>query len=173
MKKNSSMRFLLSFGVFIFGFTIQSFAQNVVLPEVKIVAVNYKYLNSVNDKETAMPVQRLEREAAAYDIKTASFYEDEYDNYFVSFYIPEGKILASYDKDGKLLRTAEKFKDTALPPAVRQAVSKRFPEWKITRDVYLVNYHESTGATKRYKILLENGDKRIKVTTDENGEFLK
>ena len=34
------------------------------------------------------------------------------------FYIPEGKVVAAYDSDGKILRTIEKFKDIDLPSDV-------------------------------------------------------
>lgn len=144
----------------------------VVLPEIKIVAVNYKYLNAVNNKEEAMPVKQLEWYASAYDLKNSEFYEDDYDSYYVSFYIPEGRILAAYDKDGKLIRTAEKFKDVAIPSAVRKSIAERFPNWKIAKDVYLVTYHDTKGVTKRYKFLLENGDKRMRIKTDEKGKFI-
>lgn len=164
-------KLMLGIGVFILGVTVQSFAQK-VLPAIEIVAVNYKYLNAVDGTEVAQPVAMLERQAAAYDIKTAEFYEDQYDNYFVSFYIPDGQILAAYDKEGNLLRTAEKFKDVALPAEARKAVAKRFPQWTISKDVYLVSYHEKHGVTKRYKLLLENGNKRMRVKIDEKGEFL-
>ena len=37
----------------------------------------------------------------------------------------------------------------------------------------MVNYYEADGtALKIYKVLLANGDKRLKVKTNENGEFL-
>lgn len=57
--------------------------------------------------------------------------------------------------------------------AVRKSVAERFPQWVITKDVYLVNYHDEKGdAKKRYKLVLENGDKRMRVKVDENGEFI-
>ena len=164
-------KLILSLGVFLFGLAIQSFAQ-VMLPEVNVIAVNYKYLNAADTKDAVLPIKRLEQEAAVFNVKNSAFYEDEYDTYFVSFYIPEGNVLAAYDKDGKLLRTVEKFKNVAIPVAVRQSVAKRFPQWSISKDVYLVNYHDSRGVTKRYKLLLENGDKRIKVKVDEKGDFI-
>lgn len=159
-------------GLFIFGLTIQTYAQITELPEIEIVAVNYKYLDAAGDEDVAEPVKLLQREAAAFDLKNSEYYQDEYDTYFISFFIPEGKILASYDRDGKLLRTAEKFKNIALPRAVTETIAERFPNWTIAEDVYLVNYHEAKGASKRYKILLENGDKRMRVKTDEKGNFL-
>lgn len=162
---------MLGLGALLLGFAFQSVAQK-VLPPIEIVAVNYKYLNAANGKQVAQPVSMLERQAAAYDVKSADFYEDQYDNYFVSFYIPDGQILAAYDKEGNLLRTAEKYKDVALPVAVRKAVAQRFPKWSIAKDVYVVTYHEKNGITKRYKVLLENGDQRMRVRLDESGGFL-
>lgn len=162
---------ILTFGVFLLGGIVPSFAQD-VLPEVTITAVRYKYLKAVDSKDLAQPVKLLEKRAAEYDVKSSEFYEDEYDSYFISFFIPDGEILAAYDQDGKLLRTVEKFKNVALPKAVSDAVVKRFPQWTISKDVYQVNYVEEKGATKVYKLLLENGDKRLKVKANDKGEFL-
>lgn len=165
---------ILLLAVFVFGASLQAFAQK-VLPEITITAANYKYLNATSPEETAQPVNMLEHYAAAYDIKGAEFYEDEYDNYVVSFFIPDGKILAAYDKEGKLLRTAEKFKDVAVPSSVRQAVAKKFPNWTISRDVYVVSYHdrrEGRVIKKMYKLVLENGSQRMRVKVTDGGDFL-
>lgn len=143
------------------------------LSEVTVVATNYKYLNDVNSQEVAsIPVQMLERKVAAYDIKSSDFYQDDYDLYNITFYVPEGKILAAYDKEGKLLRTAEKFKNINLPISVKEAVLDRFPEWKITKDIYMVSYQDTKGARKSFKLKLENGDKTLRVKLDENGNFM-
>ncbi|MDP4261583.1 MAG: nicotinate-nucleotide adenylyltransferase [Bacteroidota bacterium] len=151
---------------------IPSFSQEVTLPEVRIVATNYKYIKSISDTNAAQPVNLLQRRAAAFDVKNSEYYEEEYDNYFISFFIPDGEILAVYDQNGKILHTAEKFKNVALPPGVRKSVTTRFPGWAISKDVYVVQYSESEGGKKVYKLLLENGDKRIRVKTDEKGGFL-
>lgn len=174
MKISKLMMGSLLLGVFIFEASIQTFAQK-VLPEITITAANYKYLNAISPEEAAQPVNMLEYYAAAYDIKGAEFYEDEYDSYVVSFFIPDGKILAAYDKDGKLLRTAEKFKGVAVPNNVRQAVATRFPKWTISKDVYLVSFHDKRDGSvtkKLYKLLLENGDQRMRVKVTDLGEFL-
>ncbi|MFD2562739.1 nicotinate-nucleotide adenylyltransferase [Aquimarina rubra] len=142
------------------------------LPEVVIIATNYKYLSTVDSEDESESVDLLQKEVASYDLKNSDVYEDEYDLYYVSFHIPDGKILAAYDKNGKVLRTIEKFNDTRLPRNIMEAVTKRFPGWEITKDVYLVNYHSENGVTKKYKLRLQNGKKRIKVKTDEFGKFL-
>lgn len=162
----------LLLSLFFLGFTFQALAQITELPEIELVAVNYKYLDAAGNEDDALPVRQLQQQVAEYDIRTADFYADEYDFYTVNFFIPEGKILASYDRDGNLLRTAEKFKDIALPQAVRDAIGKRFPNWDMTKDVYLVNYHDGKKVKKEYKVLLENGDKRMRIKTDEKGKFI-
>jgi len=163
-------------GLLALGLTIPASAQIIKteeLSEVVVYATNYKYLHNVNTEEVAsVPVELLERKVAAFNVKDSEYYQDDWGVYNINFYIPDGRILAAYDSDGKLLRTAERFKDINLPMAVKKAVLNRFPEWTITKDVYLVNYHEDKGVTKKYKLKLENGDETIRVKVDEKGEFL-
>lgn len=160
--------------VMLFGLTIQTFAQNEIekLSEVEILGVNYKYLNDLGDKEVATPVKILEKKAAKFDLKNADFYEDETQRYNVYFMIPDGKILAVYDGDGEIIRTSEKFKDVKLPISVANAVVDAYPGWHITGDIYLVTYHRNKGAKKTYKLFLEKGTKKMKIKTDDLGNFM-
>ena len=152
-------------------FTVQTMAQE-VLPEVTVTAANYKYLRSANTKNVANPANLLERKPAAFDIKNSEFYDDDYDTYTVSFFLPDGYVLAVYDANGKLLRTAERYKNIALPREVRSAVVSRYPNWKITSDLYQVKYEDDSGARTIYKLTLQNGSKRLKTKVNEKGDFL-
>ena len=157
------------------GLSTQFFAQVIndgMLPEVEVRATNYKYLNSIDNSEAAVSVQLLEDMVAKFDVRNSEFYEDGNDFYKVYFYIPDGKIVAAYDKDGKILYTIEKFDNVALPNNVASSVAERFPGWKIAKDVYKVNYDADIGSNKQYKIVLENGKKRIRVKVDDEGVFL-
>jgi hypothetical protein len=168
MKKQKLMMLISALTL---GFTIRAAAQD-VLPEIMVKAVRYKYISAVDHKDLATPVKMLEKRAAEFNVRNADYYEEDYDTYFVSFYLPEGEILAAYDKDGKLLSTVEKYKDIVLPHNVRVAVVNRFPNWGISNNFYLVEYFQDQGATKVYKLTLQNGDKRMKVKVNSMGEFL-
>ena len=162
-------------GLLVLGLTSQVFAQVTEveeLSEVVVTAVNYKYLNAVDNTEAAIPVQMLERKAAAYNVQESEFYIDDYDFYTVSFFIPDGKIVAVYDADGKIMRTIEKFQDIKLPSAVSKSLAERFPNWEVVSDVYRVTYSEKKGANKSYKLKLKNGDKVMRVKMTDEGEFL-
>lgn len=154
------------------GIASKTFAQE-TLPPVTVTSLNYKYLKSVADPNAAQKVNLLERKAATYYVKESDFYDDEFEQYYVSFYLPKGQVLANYDKDGKMLRSAEHFSNVVLPSSVRNSVTETYPEWTIAKDVYLVNYHAgSNHISKVYKIVLENGDKRKRVKTDDKGNFI-
>jgi hypothetical protein len=165
----------LLIGLLALGLTTQFYAQVIedgMLPEVLVRATNYKYLNAVDNTEAAVPVELLEKMVAQFDIKSSEFYEDESDFYKVYFYIPEGKIVAAYDRDGKILYTVERFKNVALPNSVTDAIGEKFPGWKISKDIYRVNYTQDKGAVRRYKVVLDNGVEKVRIKVDENGTFL-
>lgn len=161
----------LIISLFALGLITQVNAQDPeLLPEVFIVH-NYKYLSSASASEVAIPVRDLQLKVSDFDVKELDIYADEYDLYDVYFFIPEGKILASYDKESNLLRTIERYKNIDLPKVVSKAVKKRFPNWSISKNIYLVNYHESGKMRKLYKLTLDNGAHRIRVKINEHGEF--
>jgi len=166
-------RFLI--GLLALGLTTQIYAQIVdeeSLPEITIRAVNYKYLDLVDNSEAGVPVQLLEDKAANFDLKNSEFYEDGSEIYKVFFYIPKGRIVAAYDRQGEILYTIERFENVALPYDVAASIKERFPGWKMAKDVYRVNYDVVYGAKKQYKVVLKNGKKTIRVKIDDEGEFL-
>ncbi|RSK42130.1 nicotinate-nucleotide adenylyltransferase [Mangrovimonas spongiae] len=150
------------------------FSQPIIeLSEVELIVSNYKYLKTVGNKDAPIAVKFLERKVANYDLKGSDLYSDEYDTYIISFYIPQGSIVAEYDEDGHITKTIERFKNIALPKAISKAVYARFPNWAVTGDIYKVSYRRGDENSKQvYKMKLENGDKTIRVKTDEKGNFL-
>ncbi len=162
----------LIIGLIIIGFAIQAQAQVEELSEVVVSASNYKYLTKVGLENASVLVSELEEKVANFDLKSADFYSEDNDSYVVSFFIPQGKVLASYDSDGNIIRTVERFNNVKLPREVIESVAKQYPNWTFAKDTYLVNYYDSGKISKRYKITLENGDQRIKIKTDIEGNFL-
>ena len=158
-------------GLLIFGLTTQLYSQVIELSEVEI-SVNYKYLDAVDADRIAKPVKLLEDNALNYTTNKDDLYDDEYKNYKVSFYIPDGKVVAAYNSDGKIIRTIEKYKNIRLPLEVLQSVATRFPNWAVVENVYLVNYHCDKGIKKQYKIKIKNDDKVVNIKTDEQGNFI-
>jgi len=162
----------LILGLLVIGLTSQVFSQVITLPEIEITAVNYKYLNAVDSEDMDFNVKMLEEKVALFDLKNSDFYLDEYSTYEVRFYIPDGKIVAAYDGNGKITRTIEKFSNIKLPAEVRDAIFSRFPGWALKRNVYRVTYNQDN-SRKEYKVILQKGDEILRVKTDEKGYFLR
>jgi len=157
----------LIIGMLVIGFTSQMFSQVIQLPDVEIKVVNYKYLNAVDSEDVDLEIKRLEKEVAYFDYVNSDFYMDDW----VSFYIPKGKILASYDENGEIVTTTEKFENIKLPAIVRTAIFERFPGWVLSKNVYRVTYNRNKNK-KEYKVVLQNGNKSVRVRTDEKGNFV-
>nr|WP_321230228.1 nicotinate-nucleotide adenylyltransferase [uncultured Psychroserpens sp.] len=155
------------------GLTTPVFAQIIVLDTIVIRPIKYKYIFEVVDKDIDQSVENLQMMLGKFDITKEECYEDEYESYKLSFYIPKGYAVATYDKDGNLLRTIERYKNVKLPLAVSKALVERFPNWTVDKDIYKVRYSESNWESKKtYKLKLTNGKKTIRVKTDEDGNFL-
>ena len=156
------------------GLASPFYAQEVsteVIKEITISAVNYKYLNAVDNQAAPIPVKLLERKAASFDLTTQDFYYDDYDYFEVTLHIPQGRILAAYDKEGTLLRTIERYKDVKLPDEVAVSILKNYPGWKMIGDVYSVRYHD--GKSKRiWKVSLTKGNKIMRIKMDPYGNEL-
>ena len=159
------------------GLTSEVFAQQKteVLDEIKLLGINYKYLNALGNEDVAHPVKLLEQKVATFDLKSLAIYEDGEDkDYYVTFNIPQGRILAAYDNKGEIIYTAEKFTDIRLPLVVSNAIVEKYPGWKITGDIYMVKYRENSNSKikKTYKLFIEKNEKFTRVKTDQNGNFI-
>lgn len=168
------MRTLL-LGLFFIGLTGLCYAQieqKDTLAEVEVYATNYDYLKSVKSKDIMPIINQLERKVANFDVKSLNLNPDQYEKYNVMFFIPTGEISALYDNGSNIISTIEKFTDVNLPMSVVKSVKRQYPDWSIKGDMYVVRYHHNKGVKKRYKIFLQNADKRRKIVTDENGTIL-
>ncbi|MDG1729484.1 MAG: nicotinate-nucleotide adenylyltransferase [Algibacter sp.] len=155
------------------GLITPVFAQIIVLDTVEIRPIKYKYLFEVVDDNIDQNVKNLQTALAKFDVRKEEYYSDDYDNYSVTFRIPEGYAIAAYDEDGKLIRTIERYKNVKLPLAVSQALAERFPNWAVDKDIYKVSYSEAEWDSKKiYKLKLTNGEETVRVKTDEDGNFL-
>lgn len=155
------------------GLITPVFSQITVLDTVVIRPIKYKYIFEVVDEDIDKSVKKLQEELGNFDVTKEEYYSDDYDNYSVTFRIPKGYAVAAYDKDGELIRTVERYKNVKLPLAVREAVVERFPNWAIDKDIYRVTYSDPKWESKKtYKLKLTNGEKTIRVKTDEYGNFL-
>jgi len=121
-------------------------------------ALNFNYLTNIKANEASFIVAQLQRLVANFDIKTSSVYDNsEAATYNVVFKNNQGEIVATYNNEGKILSTVEKYEDVVIPVNLRIAISKQFPGWAFQSNIYLISYTENNGISKKYKIKINKG----------------
>jgi len=169
------MKNLLS-GIMILGLASLMYSQSAdtAMEEVKLSDVtitppiNADYMNEVSGGTNSIRVFTLEKEASRYNLKESPFY-NERGLSKIQFSQKNGRIKATYNVNGKIVRASERYEDLKLPVAVRNAAYKQNPDWSMQGNVYLVSYHHKNGTTKVYKIHFKKGSQKKNLTFDSDG----
>lgn len=157
---------------------ISGFAQNngdaekVELKGVTVTPLNISYLNSVTEEFLPDFVKNLENKAARYNITESPVYDGNFEAYEVMFSQTNGSIIATYDGNGKIMETSEKFKNITLPYEVRNKIHAENPGWSIHTDAYLVSYYAGEEVEKICKVQLRKDGKRKNLKIDLEGNTL-
>lgn len=133
-----------------------------------IGSINQNYLDKVIGGSFSELVNTLEGQAARFKIEQSPSYDDNpiyagrlNKTYDVRFSKLTGEILATYDRDGNIISTSEKYQDLTPPPAVRNSAFRLHPDWIVKNTAYAV-YYNGKDAKKMYKLQLSK-DKMKKV----------
>jgi hypothetical protein len=137
-----------------------------VLEGVTVTSPNFDYLAMVQDKSTPETVKALERKAASFDLKESPVYNEIDKAYEVFFSNSKGRIVATYDNQGKILSSVEKFGNVIIPAPVRNTIYLAYPEWAISENTYMLTYFHNKGFKKTYHFQISKGDetKNLKLT---------
>jgi hypothetical protein len=91
------------------------------------------------------------------------------DDYVVTFTVDETPYYAYYDADGNWLGTVYVVTDmNTVPVAVTTVVSDKYPGYSIS-----TVRKESWKNMTAYELELKNGDTKMKVLVDQNGNIIK
>ncbi|MBT8276775.1 MAG: nicotinate-nucleotide adenylyltransferase [Bacteroidia bacterium] len=142
------------------------------LDEIIVTSVNYRYLSAVENSKAPIPVWSVEKEAAMFDVTDSDVFLDDFNTYHVTFRIPDGVLVAAYDQDGEIIKTIERYKNIQMPDEVKLAIKDKYPNYEVVKDIFKVTYSLKKGANKEYRVKLKNGDKIIRVTIDDAGNFM-
>ncbi|MDO7172598.1 hypothetical protein [Mariniflexile sp. AS56] len=166
-------------GIFFLGFTTLMYPQAAFEPDsfsTKVEALtstNASYINTVFEADMSKRIDYLESQVAEYNIKEDPAYKAGTEFYSVTFKEAKaykGTIMATYDANGKIVRTTERFKNVKLPFEVRNTITKTHYGFIIQSNVYVVNYSDKGVSKKFYKLnIARNGEtKSLKIDPQGN-----
>lgn len=139
------------------------------LPEVVIEAAGEEFSVYLPDNNQDKTVRKVEDTFISY--RLGKDFEG-YENYMVFFKIKEGKLTATYNKNGKLLKTVEVYGRTVIPREVIKTITEEFPGWMIAKDSYLYSQKEGEILKKQYKFILKKDKDTHKLTVASDGEIV-
>lgn len=160
-------------GAMMLGLASLSHAQNangefevVRLKNVDVTSTNKVYEDKVCSENLPNHVIELERTASRFKIRESMFFDKTSKDFEINFIAENGDLTATYDRNGKILRTSERFKNLTFPFEIRNSIYRKYPDWTIHKDAYLVSYDHVNGAKKVYRAQLRKNGKRINVMLD-------
>lgn len=119
---------------------------------------NHHYLKMTKVQSSSVVIRQMQKEAADYDVKNASIYDNsEKATYLVVFKNKGNKLIARYDRNGKILSTTEHYKNIALPTNLKVAIAKKHPGWEFIQNSCHFSYDHSKGLHKNIKLQLKQG----------------
>ncbi|MBT8302876.1 MAG: nicotinate-nucleotide adenylyltransferase, partial [Bacteroidia bacterium] len=99
-------------------------------------------------------------------------FNKKFEAYEVIFKETDGKIVATYDQNGKILSSMERFSNVVLPTKVRNAIYESYPGWNLHKDTYLVSYYVDRDVKKIFKIQLRKDRERKNLKVDVDGNII-
>ncbi|RKS53649.1 hypothetical protein BC962_1903 [Gillisia mitskevichiae] len=91
---------------------------------------------------------------------------DKYDEFLVTFKSSKGVLEASYDNEGNILKTNQRFKDIVLPLKVRRALYTSHTGWTMVQNKYMASGNGERIDREVYKIKIANGNKKQNIKID-------
>jgi len=168
----------LLIGLFIIGLTSLSYSQNLysevekgALEDNTRSSININYLTKVQNVKTSVNVKLFEDIVSRHDITTSLKFDRRVKPFKVKFITSNGSIIATYDQNGKILTSLEKFKNVDLPLHILKSISKEYPNASILSNTYLVSYKSNNDIIKRYTVKIKKDNVKKNLRIDSEGRI--
>lgn len=89
---------------------------------------------------------------------------EDYDSYNVSFKSRKGILTADFNRDGDLVRSNSRFQNIVLPEKLRSQLYRDHKGWTMTKNSHITNVLKGVVQRDYYKIKLENGKEKMRIT---------
>jgi len=169
-----SISLVVAVGMASFGFAQNSFPRFELSKSNDIGAIgsNYEYLNEVQNGLTPNQIKYLENVVSYWDVtKTEKFRDRGGEPFKVTFLSAKGRIVAFYNRQGKIVRALEQFKNFAMPKSVSLALARQFPNWKVEKNRYSILYTKHGRPKRNFKVQVRKDGQKKWLIIDSSGRI--
>ncbi|MGI9550747.1 MAG: hypothetical protein ACR2MT_06065 [Aurantibacter sp.] len=161
------------------GMASLGFAQNSIpnfdylkYKDLGTLSSNYEYLNEVQNGLTPNQIKYLENVVSYWDVtKSEKFDGRRGERFNVTFKSNRGQIIAYFDRNGKVVRAKEQFRNFALPKQVGIALAKKYPNWTVIKNRYTVLYTKDGQSKKIFKVQISKDKQKKWLKIDPSGRI--
>jgi hypothetical protein len=119
---------------------------------------NAAYVSSLNKLKLSDQIKSFQRYVANYNVKESDVFEaDEPSYYHLDFENANCKISVTYDKNGMILSSSEKYKGVKIPYPISSKIIKENPGWEIDKTQCSVTYLGDKQVAVKYKVFIRKG----------------
>lgn len=174
----------LMFCMLFLGFVIQGNSQI----ELKETRINYKPVSmKIDPVSNSMTVKLSETKAGEFSQDPLGFLKNNFDisrlvaenrdsdftDYEVIFESRKGRLRASFDKEGNLTSSFQRFKNVPLPDEVRLEALRNFKDGQIVKNRYTANSKGWQIINEHYVLRIRDGVKMKKLKIKKyQGEYV-
>lgn len=162
--------------LFVMGCIAMSYSQKVIQLEEAEISYNPTAKILFQDYANGIFIVQ-ERYAKQFQANAVKFLVDNFDIYgfmranedqnfddvYVTLKSDSGFLKATYDKNGEIVKTFQKFKDIALPPEIREMVYSAHKDWTMTANTYTAKGKSTSLDKELYTVTVENGKNKEKL----------
>jgi hypothetical protein len=144
---------------------------NIDLSEVVVKSAGKEMSVYVRDVNVDPKVAKLEKTFIDYDLGKNA---EEFDSSWVVFELENGngRILATYNENGRLTSVIESYKNVVLPISISRSVYKEYPGWQIVNDKYRYSQENGENIKKEYRLTMKKDNKTQKIIVNPVGEVV-
>lgn len=135
-----------------------------------IYGKNASYINNSAYLNEPLVVSKLKKEVAVFNIKNVEGYNrKEPSTYNVTFKNGQGFISATYNHNGEIIQTQEKYYNVVLPVSLRVELSKNYPDWSFDKVTYVTSFKNDLMLESEYIVKLKKGSrtKSVNISLEE------
>ncbi|MDT0688817.1 hypothetical protein RM549_03425 [Salegentibacter sp. F188] len=92
--------------------------------------------------------------------------DKDMDSYQVSFVTLKGFLKVDFDREGKVVKTYQRFRNIKLPNALSHEIYRDYKGWNILRNLYVAKGRNGNIDKEFYRLKLENGNKIQNIKID-------
>ena len=145
---------------------------NSILNDRDPVREGSEYLRQVQSPLTPEAVKEYQIMAVDYNVAQSDLFDGRDALFLVIFRTQKGSIEASYNWNGEVVETIERFRNLALPRKVLLSGMVDHSGWRVVGTNYYVYFVKDRRKRILYTLQIADGNKRKKILLDEEGAIL-